>query len=222
MLGVFFCLVRRDLKLAMRRRSDVFLTLTFFIVVASLFPLGVGPESSLLRTMAPGILWISALLASMLALGRLFAADHADGTLEQMILSSESLVVIVLGKVCAHWLISGLPLVLLAPLLGLQFDLSAQANLVLFLTLFVGTPTLSLIGAVGAALTLGTRGGGVLISLLVLPLYIPILIFGAGAVVAENCGLGSASHLLLLCGILCAACALAPWAIAASLRIAME
>lgn len=222
MLGVFFCVVRRDLKLAMRRRSDVFLTLTFFIVVASLFPLGVGPESSLLRTMAPGILWISALLASMLALGRLFAADHADGTLEQMILSSEPLVVIVLGKVCAHWLISGVPLVFLAPLLGLQFDLSANANFVLFLTLFFGTPTLSLIGAVGAALTLGTRGGGVLISLLVLPLYIPILIFGAGAVVAENSGLGSASHLLLLCGIFCAACALAPWAIAASLRIAME
>ena len=215
-------MVRRDLKLALRRRSDVFLTLTFFIVVASLFPLGVGPESSLLRTMAPGILWISALLASMLALGRLFAADHADGTLEQMILSAEPLVVIVLGKVCAHWLISGVPLVFLAPLLGLQFDLSANANFVLFLTLFLGTPTLSLIGAVGAALTLGTRGGGVLISLLVLPLYIPILIFGAGAVVAENSGLGSVSHLLLLCGIFCAACALAPWAIAASLRIAME
>jgi len=222
MLKVLFCVIHRDLLLAFRRRSDVLTTLFFFIIVTTLFPLGVGPEAVLLRTMAPGILWVAALLASMLALGRLFALDHADGTLEQMMLSSEPLTVIVIGKVIAHWLVSGFPLVLLGPLLAVQFDLPGDAIIVLVTSLLIGTPVLSLIGAIGAALTLGVRGGGVLVSLLVLPLYIPVLIFGAGAVGAQASGLGAEAHLLLLGGVLAGAAALAPWATAAALRISVE
>ena len=222
MLKALNCVIRRDLLLAFRRRSDVLTTLFFFVIVATLFPLGVGPEPALLRTMAPGILWVAALLASMLALGRLFALDYADGTLEQMLLTAEPLTVIVIGKVIAHWLVSGLPLVLLAPLLAVQFDLPRESVAVLFFSLLIGTPVLSLIGSIGAALTLGVRGGGVLISLLVLPLYIPVLIFGAGAVGAQASGLGSSAHLLLLGGVLAGAAALAPWATAASLRISLE
>lgn len=222
MLKSLQCVIQRDLLLAFRRRSDVLTTLFFFIIVVSLFPLGVGPEVGLLRTMAPGILWVAALLASMLALGRLFALDYADGTLEQMLLAPEPLTLIVIGKIIAHWLVSGLPLVLLAPTLAVQFDLPGESVLVLFYSLLIGTPVLSLVGAIGAALTLGVRGGGVLVSLLVLPLYIPVLIFGAGAVGAEVSGLGSAAHLLLLGGVLAAAAALAPWATAAALRISLE
>ena len=222
MLKTLNCIIRRDLLLAFRRRSDVLTTLFFFVIVATLFPLGVGPEAALLRTMAPGILWVAALLASMLALGRLFALDYADGTLEQMLLTAEPLTVIVIGKVIAHWLVSGLPLVLLAPLLAVQFDLPRESIAVLFFSLLIGTPVLSLIGSIGAALTLGVRGGGVLVSLLVLPLYIPVLIFGAGAVGAQASGLGSSAHLLLLGGVLAGAAALAPWATAAALRIALE
>lgn len=222
MLRALFCVMRRDLLLAFRRRSDVLTTLFFFIIVASLFPLGVGPEAQLLRTMAPGILWVAALLASMLALGRLFALDYADGTLEQMVLSAEPLAVIVIGKVIAHWIVSGLPLVMLAPVLAVQFDLPAASVGVLFVSLLLGTPVLSLIGSIGAALTLGVRGGGVLVSLLVLPLYIPVLIFGAGAVGAEASGVGATANFLLLGGALAGAAALAPWATAAGLRIAVE
>lgn len=222
MLKSLQCVIQRDLLLAFRRRSDVLTTLFFFIIVVSLFPLGVGPEVGLLRTMAPGILWVAALLASMLALGRLFALDYADGTLEQMLLAPEPLTLIVIGKIIAHWLVSGLPLVLLAPVLAVQFDLPSESVIVLFYSLLIGTPVLSLVGAIGAALTLGVRGGGVLVSLLVLPLYIPVLIFGAGAVGAETSGLGSAAHLLLLGGVLAAAAALAPWATAAALRISLE
>jgi heme exporter protein B len=222
MLKTLNCIIWRDLLLAFRRRSDVLTTLFFFVIVATLFPLGVGPEAALLRTMAPGILWVAALLASMLALGRLFALDYADGTLEQMLLTAEPLTMIVIGKVIAHWLVSGLPLVLLAPLLAVQFDLPRESIAVLFFSLLIGTPVLSLIGSIGAALTLGVRGGGVLVSLLVLPLYIPVLIFGAGAVGAQASGLGSSAHLLLLGGVLAGAAALAPWATAAALRIALE
>lgn len=222
MLKALACVIRRDLLLAFRRRSDLVTTLFFFIIVVSLFPLGVGAEPGLLRTMAPGILWVSALLASMLALGRLFALDYADGTLEQMLLSAEPISVIVIGKVIAHWLVSGLPLVLLAPLLAVQFDLPSESIQVLFFSLLLGTPVLSLIGAIGAALTIGLRGGGALVSLLVLPLYIPVLIFGAGAVGAEASGLGASAHLLLLGGGLGVAAAMTPWATSAALRIAME
>lgn len=222
MLRALLCVIRRDLLLAFRRRADVLTTLFFFIIVASLFPLGVGPEQALLRTMAPGILWVAALLASMLALGRLFALDYADGTLEQMVLSAEPLTIIVIGKVIAHWIVSGFPLVLLAPVLAVQFDLPAASVGVLFVGLLLGTPVLSLVGAIGAALTLGVRGGGVLVSLLVLPLYIPVLIFGAGAVGAEASGVGATGHLFLLGGLLAASAALTPWATAAALRISLE
>jgi heme exporter protein B len=222
MWRVFSVVVRRDLKLALRRRSDVLTTLFFFLMVTTLFPLGVGPERDLLRTMAPGILWVGALLATMLSLGRLFALDFADGTLEQMLLSPEPLSVIVAGKVLAHWLVSGLPLVLLAPLMAVQFDLPVDAIEVLAASLLLGTPVLSLIGAIGAALTLGLRGGGVLVALLVLPLYIPVLIFGAGAVGAQASGLGSVAHLQLLAGLLAASLALAPWASAAALRVSLD
>jgi heme exporter protein B len=222
MWKVFWTVIRRDTLLAMRRRSDVLTTLFFFLMVSSLFPLGVGPERELLRTMAPGILWVAALLSAMLSLGRLFALDHADGTLEQMLLSPEPLTLIVAAKVLAHWLVSGLPLVLIAPLLALQFDLPTDAIGVLAASLLLGTPVLSLIGAIGAALTLGLRGGGVLVALLVLPLYIPVLIFGAGAVGAQASGLGSVAHLQLLAGLLLGAIALAPWAAAAGLRVAVE
>jgi heme exporter protein B len=222
MLKTLKCVVRRDLLLAFRRRSDMLVTVFFFIIVVSLFPLGVGPEPELLRVMAPGVLWVAALLASMLALGRLFAIDYADGTLEQLLLLPQPLSIIVMGKVIAHWLVAGLPLVLLAPVMALQFGLPGGSVAVLFYSLLIGTPVLSLVGAIGAALTLGVRGGGVLISLLVLPLYIPVLIFGAGAVGAEASGLGSEAHLLLLGGVLAAAVALAPWASAAALRISLE
>ena len=219
---MFFRITQRDLLLAMRRRSDVLTTLFFFVIVVSLFPLGVGPEMSMLRTMAPGVVWVAALLASMLSLGRMFSSDHVDGTLEQMLLSPQSLSLLVLGKALAHWLVTGVPLVLMAPVLGIQYDLSADSLLVLTASLLLGTPVLSLIGAIGAALTLGLRGGGVLVSLLVLPLYIPILIFGAGAVEASAAGLGAAAHLSLLGAFLLASIVLAPWTTAVSLRISME
>jgi heme exporter protein B len=222
MLKTIKWVVQRDLLLAFRRRSDVLITVFFFIIVISLFPLGVGPEAETLRVMAPGIVWVAALLASMLALGRLFSLDYADGSLEQLLLLPESLVLVVIGKLIAHWLVAGLPLVLIAPVMALQFGLSGDAIAVLFYSLLIGTPVLSLVGAIGAALTLGVRGGGVLISLLVLPLYIPVLIFGAGAVSAEVSGLGGDAHLLLLGGVLAGALALAPWASAAALRISLE
>lgn len=221
-MNAFLAVIRRDLLLAMRRKSEVLTALFFFMIVVSLFPLGIGPDPQLLKKVAPGILWVAALLASMLSLNRLFATDHADGTLEQMALSPRPLGILVAGKIAAHWLTSGLPLVLLAPVLGVQFDLGADALLVLLAALLLGTPLLSLIGAIGAALTLGVRGGGVLLSLLVLPLYIPALIFGAGAVEAHIAGLPAGGHLSLLAALLALAVFFAPWATTAALRIALE
>ncbi|MGI9141748.1 MAG: heme exporter protein CcmB, partial [Fluviibacter sp.] len=185
-------------------------------------PLGIGPEPDLLRKIAPGAMWIAALLATLLGLQRLFAADYADGTLEQMVLSPEPLSILVAGKITAHWLVCGLPLVLLAPVIGLQFDLPADAIGVLMLTLLIGTPLLSLLGAIGAALTLGARGSALLVSLLVLPLYIPTLIFGAGAVESYIAGLGAMGHFSLLGALLILAAAFAPWATTAALRISLE
>ncbi len=219
---MFFWIIRRDLLLAMRRRSDVFTTLFFFVIVVSLFPLSVGPEMNMLRTMAPGVVWVAALLAAMLSLGRMFSNDYLDGTLEQMLLSPQSLSLLVLGKALAHWLVTGVPLVLMAPVLGIQYDLPAEALFVLTVSLLLGTPVLSLIGAIGAALTLGLRGGGVLVSLLVLPLYIPVLIFGSGAVEANMAGLGYDAHMSLLGAFLLVSLVFAPWAAAASLRVSME
>lgn len=214
--------LRRDLRVSLRRRSDTFSTLIFFVMVVSLFPLGVGPEPQLLRTMAPGVLWVAAMLAAMLSLPRLFADDHSDGTLEQMLLSTHPLSLLVLGKTMAHWVGSGLPLVLLSPVLALQFDLSASATGVLMLSLLLGTPVLSLVGAIGAALTVGLRGSSVLLSLLVLPLTIPVLIFGAGAVEAHNAGLGVEGHFSLLGALLIVCLMATPWVAAAALRISME
>ena len=222
MLKLLRAIVARDLRLALRRRADIVSALFFFVIVVSLFPLGVGPEPVLLRKLAPGVLWVAALLATMLSLPRLFADDHRDGTLEQLALAPQPVGLIVLGKVIAHWLVSGLPLTLLAPVLGLQFDLSNEALWMLTVSLLIGTPALSGIGAIGAALTLGVRGGGVLLSLLVLPLYIPVLIFGAGAVDATVAGVGAQAHLSLLGALTLGGVFFAPWPTAAALRIALE
>jgi heme exporter protein B len=221
-LQIVLVLLRRELTLAMRRRGDVLTVLFFFVIVASLFPLGVGPDPRLLSLMGGGVVWVAALLAAMLSLGRMFASDYADGTLEQLVLTPTPPVVWITGKIVAHWLVSGVPLILVAPVLGVQFGLSNQALGVLVLSLLLGTPVLSLIGAIGAALTLGLRGGGVLVSLLVLPLYIPVLIFGAGAVDGAMSGLGSEAHLSLLGSILILSFMLTPWAVSAALRISIE
>ena len=215
-------IVWRDLILAWRRRADALSTLFFFVIVVSLFPLGVGPETELLKSIAPGVVWVAALLASMLSLGRLFANDYQDGTLEQLLLTPQPLYLVVLGKVAAQWVTSELPLVCIAPLLGAQFGLSNEALLILVVSLVLGTPVLSLMGSIGAALTLGLRSSSVLISILVLPLYIPVLIFGAGAVEANIIGQGSASHLYLLGAISVLSIIFAPWATAAALRISVE
>jgi heme exporter protein B len=222
MLRAARSIIYRDLLVAMRRRSDVAVALLFFVIVVSLFPLGVGPQPALLSSIAPGVIWVAALLSSLLSLERLFAADHADGTLEQLALSSAPLGVVVSAKAFAHWVVSGLPLVAIAPLLALQYGLPPSLYGVLALSLLLGTPVLSMIGAIGAALTLGLRGGGVLLALLVLPLFVPILVLGAGSVEMAAAGLGGHGQLLLLAAMLVVAAAFAPWAIAAALRISLE
>jgi len=214
--------VARDLLIAARRRSDVLTTFFFFVIVVSLFPLGVGPEPDTLREIAPGVVWVAALLAAMLSLARMFSADHADGTLEKLVLTPQPLTLLVLSKVLAHWLTTGLPLVLMAPLMGLQFGLPGDVLMTLLVSLLIGTPALSLVGAVGAALTLGVRGGGALTAVLVLPLYVPVLVFGAGAVAATATGLGVSGHLSLLGAMSLAALVFAPWATAMALRISLE
>ena len=215
-------LVRRDLRLAFRRKSEWLGVVFFFVLVAALFPLAIGPEPATLRLIGPGVLWVAALLASMLSLGRLFDADHQDGSLEQMALSAAPLSWLACAKLGAHWLMSGLPLVLLSPLLGLQFALDPEALAMLALTLLIGTPVLTLLGAIGAALTLGVRGSGMLQSLLLLPLYVPVLVFGTGAVDAQVRGLGAEAHVSVLLALLLAAAAFSPWACAAALRLALE
>ncbi len=212
----------RDLLLAVRSKSEVALVLVFFILVISLFPLGVSPDAKLLERIAPGIAWVAALLASLLSLPRLFAIDHADGSLEQLVLAPAPLAAIVAGKVLAHWLANGLPLVLLAPLAGVQFGLSVDANIALTAGLLLGTPTLSWLGAIGAALTLGTRAGSALLALLVLPLAVPILIFGAGAAESVAVGLGAQAHLSLLAAGMIVAWVFGPFAAALAVRIAYE
>jgi heme exporter protein B len=221
-LTTLAAVLRRDLLLAFRQRADVANTLLFFVVVVTMVPLGVGAEPNLLRSIAPGVVWVAALLAAILSLNRLFAADFADGTLEQMLISAEPLPLIVLGKAAAHWLVTGVPVTAIAVVLGVMFDLGAGETATLIAALALGTPALSLIGAVGAALTLGLRGGGVLVSLLVLPLYVPVLILGAGSVGAVAAGLGAAPYLLLLGALALFAVVLTPWAVAAALRISVE
>ena len=219
--GVRWALVR-DLKLAMRSRAELGVQLLFYVIVVSLVPLSTNPERTLLATMGPGVLWVAALLASLLSMPRLFAADFADGTLEQIALSAHPLEALVSGKILAHWITTGLPVALLAPLLGVQYAMDASSLLVLMATLLLGTPILSLLGAIGAALTLGLRSGSSLLALLVLPLYAPVLIFGAGAVDAVRAGLGATANLSLLgAGLLIAAVG-APFAAAAAVRIALD
>ena len=223
MIRAFWIILKRDLLLALRRRSEVFTVLFFFMVVISLFPLGVGSEDKTLKLIAPGVIWVAALLASTLALDRLFASDYLDGTLEQFVLIPQSLPVIVLAKMLAHWLLTGLPLVLIAPLVGLFYHLSTESIQVMLLVLLLGTPVLSMVGAIAAALTLGLRGGGVLVSLLVLPLYIPILVYGAGAVSTSMVeGVSIQPYVLLLSAFMLLSVIFAPWATAAALKISLE
>ena len=217
----FALIVRRDLRLALRRKGDALNVLVFFVIVASLFALGVGPEPGQLRAMAAGVVWVAALLAALLSLPRLFAADLADGTLEQMLVSPQPLPLVVAAKTAAHWLVTGLPLALAAPLLGLQYQLPADALGVLLASLLLGTPALSLLGAAGAALTLGVRGAGALLGLLILPLYVPVLVFGAGAVSAALSGLDVSAHLSLLGAFLAVSSIIGPMAACAALRVAL-
>lgn len=222
MLNALLAVVRRDLLLALRQRGDVVQVLLFFVVVVTMVPLGVGPERSVLRLIGAGTVWVAALLASIVSLARLFAQDHADGSLEQLLLSGQPPVLVVAGKILAHWLVTGAPITAASLPIAVMFDLDAESTATLALSLALGTPALSLIGAIGAALTLGLRGGGVLVTLLVLPLTVPVLIFGAGAVDAVAGGLSPAAQLSLLGALSLGAAALAPWAIATALRIALE
>ncbi|WP_269630175.1 heme exporter protein CcmB [Pelomonas sp. BJYL3] len=215
-------LLRRELLLAWRHPADVLGALAFFAAVTALVPLGVGAEPQLLQRLAPGLIWIAALLATLLGLPRLFAADHADGSLEQLWLAPQPRWLLVGVKCAAHWLLSGLPLLLLAPLLALQYGLPTEALHSLLWSLLLGTPGLSLLGAVFAALSLGTRGGAVLVALLSLPFYAPALVFGAGAVSAVQAGLPAQAHLQLLAGLSLLALALAPWTASAALGLALE
>ena len=220
--SMFGWLVWRDLILAWRRRADVLATVFFFVIVTSLFPLGIGPERETLRTIAPGVVWVAALLASMLSLGRIFGNDYQDGTLEQLILTPQSTYLVVMAKVLAHWVVSEIPLVVIAPVLGLQFGLSQNTLLTVMVSLLLGTPVLSVIGSIGAALTLGLRAANVLVALLVLPLYIPVLIFGSGAVQATVTGTSAQAWLLLLGATLIVSLVFAPWATSAALKISVE
>lgn len=215
-------LIACDLRLAARRRSDAALPLVFFVVAAGLFPLGVGPEPQMLRTIAPGVVWVCALLAAMLSVGSLYAADLADGTLEQLLLSGQSPALVALSRSVSHWLVTGVPLLLAAPVFGLMFDLSAEGLTALWLGLLLGTPVLSLLGNLGAALTLGLRSGGLLVFLLVLPLAVPVLIFGTGAVAAVEAGMSAQPHYSLLGALLIATLTLSPLASGAALRISTE
>ncbi|MFL6665453.1 MAG: heme exporter protein CcmB [Rhizobacter sp.] len=222
MADLFIAIYTRDLQLAARRRIDTLLPIAFFVVAVSLFPLGVGPEAQMLRQIAPGVVWVCALLAAMLSVTNLYAGDYADGSLEQMLLTGESTVVVAAAKSAAHWTLTGLPLVVCAPLFGLLFDLPAASLVALCLTLLLGTPILSLLGSVGAALTLGLRSAGVLIILLVLPLAVPVLFFGAGAVAAIEAGVSPQGHYSILGALLIFTALTAPPATAAALRISLE
>ncbi|HEC91172.1 MAG TPA: heme exporter protein CcmB [Alphaproteobacteria bacterium] len=218
----FLAMVRRDLSLAFRQGMDSMIVVMFFVLVVVLFPFGVGPAPNILTRIAPGVIWVAALLAVMLSLERLFQTDFEDGSLELLALEPRSLEVTVLAKICTHWLTTGLPLIIASPLLALLLGMGSKGYPVLIGALLLGTPTLSLIGAVGAALILGARRGGVLLSLLVLPLFIPTLIFGVSAVDAVLTGFSYKAQFLVLGAFLLASLALAPWAAAAAVRQALE
>ncbi|MFT5235261.1 MAG: heme exporter protein B [Shewanella sp.] len=215
----FFTLLKRDLQISIRHKGDIFNPLLFFILVVTLFPLGIGPEPQVLSRVAPGVIWVAALLASMMSLERLFKADYNDGSLEQMLLSPQPLPLMVLAKVLAHWILTGVPLILVAPLLAVLLHLDNNSYGALIATLALGTPVLSLIGAIGVALTVGLHKGGVLLSLLILPLYIPVLIFATTAIDAAGLNLPYSGHLAIIGAMLVGSLVLAPFAIGASLRV---
>ncbi|MFQ5533687.1 MAG: heme exporter protein CcmB [Sphingomonadales bacterium] len=215
-------LARRDVLLAFRQGGASMMTVTFFVIAVTLFPLGVGPEPALLARIASGVIWVAALLACLLSLDRLFQADFEDGSLDLIALSPMVLEFAVIAKCGAQWLTTALPLVVAAPILALLLNMDGQGFVVLIAAMFIGTPALSLIGSVGAALTVGLRRGGVLLSLLVLPLYIPVLIFGVSAVEAAVTGVSAAPHLMLLGAISLGTLVLCPWASAAALRLSLE
>jgi heme exporter protein B len=218
----FLALVRRDLQLAVRQGGDAALVLVFYLLAVLLFPFGVGPEPNILARISTGVLWVTALLAALLSLERLFVSEYEDGSLDQLALLPTPLAVVVLAKIAAHWLLTGLPLTLIAPAFALILGMDAAGYPALVVALVLGMPTLSLIGGLGAALTLGARRAGALLALLVLPLYIPVLIFGVAAVDAAVSGLEPGPHLAILGALLLAAIPLCPWATAAALRQALE
>ncbi|BAN28099.1 heme exporter protein CcmB [Caballeronia insecticola] len=222
MIALTLQVIRRELMLHWRARTLTLSVLLFFVLASSLFAIGIGPEPKLLRAVAPGVLWVTALFAALLSAGQLFNNDFASGALEQMLLSPQPLACIVLGKIAAHWLTTGLALVVLAPLVALEYGLDARTVITLMGSLLIGTPLLSLLGSMGAALTLGVRGGSVVLALLVLPLYVPVLVFGVGAVDPAGGAAWSHANFSLLAAALCVASWLCPWASAAALRISME
>lgn len=218
----FFALIRRDLILALRRRAEIANPLLFFVLVITLFPLGIGAQPQLLQSIAPGIIWVSALLAAMLSLDSLFRSDFDDGSLEQILLSSHPTSILILAKITAHWLVTGLPLLLIAPLLAIFLGMPTHTLSTLLLTLLLGTPVLSLIGAIGVALTVGLRRGGMILSLLVLPLYVPVLIFASNAVDMANSGLPVNAQINILISMLLMALVLAPWPTSAALKMSVS
>jgi len=219
---MFIKILRRELKIAFRNSAEIINPLWFFIIVITLFPLGLGPEPQLLARIAPGIVWVAALLASLLSLERLFRDDYLDGTLEQLLLLPAPLSLTVLGKVCAHWVVTGLPLLILSPVIAMLLSLDFATWKAVALTLLLGTPTLSFVGAIGVALTVGLRKGGVLLSLLVLPLYIPVLIFATGAIDAASMSMPIGGYLAILGAMLAGSATLAPFATAAALRVSVH
>ncbi|MCD2453185.1 heme exporter protein CcmB [Methylicorpusculum oleiharenae] len=221
-LNAFVAIVRRDLLLAYRHRAELINPLAFFVLVVTLFPLGVGAEVELLKRIAPGVIWVAALLASLLTMDSLFRSDFEDGSLELMVMSPHPLSVLVLGKVTAHWLLSGAPLSLVAPLLAMMFNMETDAIKILLLTLLLGTPVLSLIGAIAVALTVGLRKGGVLLAILVLPLYVPVLIFASNAVDAAMAGFPVSGQLYMMSAMLFLAITLTPWPTAAALKMSLS
>lgn len=222
MLNTLIQIIRRELLIAYRRQADIFNPLWFFIIVITLFPLGVGPEPNLLARIAPGIIWVAALLAALLSMERLFRDDYLDGSLEQMLLMPSPLSVAAFAKMIAHWLLTGLPLILISPLLAILLSLNWHTWIAVLLTLLIGTPTLSFLGAIGMALTVGLRKGGVLLSLLILPLYIPVLIFATSAIEAASLGMAYDGQLAIMGAMLVGSLTLAPFAVAASLRISVN
>ncbi len=222
MFSALITIIRRDLLVAFRRRAELMNPILFYVIVVTLFPLGVSPDQEFLSKLAPGVVWVTALLAALISMESIFRQDFDDGSVEQLFLSQHPPTIMILGKVIAHWLITGLPMLVIVPLMALLLYIPQQAITTLFLTVLIGTPILSLIGAIGVALTAGLRGGGVLLGLLVLPLYIPVLIFASGAVSAVINGMSSSGHLAMLGAGLIIALILAPLAISASLKISMN